>query len=833
MNMKGLSLVIMVVVVTWFNVNEIQVEAGEKCTDHNYGAFQSHTLRAELATTVDRQWKEAMYSKYQLSLAEFSSNVTTGFLQKLDGRGSLNRKVQKQQATLEYLLMFNVDGLAFTFRNNSGLPNPGQPYGGWEAPDFPLRGHFVGHYLSASAKMWASTHNESLRQKMTELVTALKECQDKIGTGYLSAFPSDYFDKVEALKTVWAPYYTVHKIMAGLLDQYVIAENQDALKMLTWMVDYFYNRVQNVISAYGIERHYNSLNEEFGGLNDLLYQLYRISLNPKHLELAHLFDKPCFLGILAMQQDNIAGLHSNTHIPIVVGAQMRYEILGEELYKMIGTYFMNVVNSSHSFATGGTSFREHWTDPRRIANETLVESEESCTTYNMLKVSRNMFRWTKDAKHADYYERALTNGIIGISRGTEPGRMIYMLPLGHGVSKGKSQHGWGTPFDSFWCCYGTGIESFSKLGDSIYFVEDGKTPQLFVTQYIPSTYNWQSAGLVVNQTVSNVVSWNQQLQVAFTILPTKGANKSTLNFRIPAWSYSNGAKAALNREPLSLPSPGTFLSITRNWTSGDEITLQLPFGLRTETIQDERRAFASLQTIHYGPYLLAGLSDGDFNIKTGPTRSLTDWITPIPSTYNDQLISLSQGTIDSSTFYLSNNNTSVIMEPTSQAYNNSFVHATFRLIPKDNASLGNVSSNQIGKSVMLEPLDMPGMVIAHQEKEGEIIVVSQGSKTLYNDTNYVFKLVNGLNGENGSISLESATQAGCFVRSTGQNVILGCKPGVFDPRWDDEASFSMTKGLKQYHPISFTAKGVDRSYVLEPIFSFQNEFYNVYFNITS
>ncbi|KAK9736003.1 hypothetical protein RND81_04G243900 [Saponaria officinalis] len=682
--------------------------------------------------------------------------------------------------------------------------------------------------------MWASTHNETLRQTMTELVSALKECQDEIGTGYLSAFPTEYFDRVEALATVWAPYYTVHKIMAGLLDQYVFANNEDALKILNRMVDYFYDRIKNVINVYGIERHYNSLNEEFGGMNDLLYQLYRITLNPKHLELAHLFDKPCFLGILAMQEDNIASLHSNTHIPIVVGAQMRYEILGEELYKIIGTYFMNIVNSTHGYATGGTSVREHWADPKRVANDILVETEESCTTYNMLKVSRNMFRWTKDAKHADYYERALTNGVIGILRGTEPGRMIYMLPLGHGVSKGKSLHGWGTPFDSFWCCYGTGIESFSKLGDSIYFEEDAQTPRLFVIQYIPSSYNWRSAGLVVNQTVNNVVSWNQQLQVSFTVSPTEGAKKSTLNFRIPAWSYSKGAKAALNRQPLSLPSPGKFLSITRNWTSGDEITLVLPFGLRAETIQDDRTAFASLQAILYGPYLLAGLSDGDFNIKTGPKKSLSDWITPIPSTYNDQLISLSQGTENSTTLYLSNSNNSLIMESASQAYNNSYVHATFRLVSQDGSSLGNISSNKTGELVMLEPVDMPGMVIAHREKNSGITVVSQGSGKLRDDTDYVFKLTNGLNGKNGTISLESATQAGCYVRNSGQNVVLGCKSGVSDPKWDDdEVSFVSTKGLKRYHPISFTAKGVDRSYVLEPIYSFQNEYYNVYFNITS
>ncbi|XP_074293874.1 uncharacterized protein LOC141621055 [Silene latifolia] len=775
---------------------------------------------------MDTKWKQEMYlagdgreldrqsSRYR-KMKVTSSNLPR-FLKEVslhDVRLDPNSLYgQKQQANLEYLLMFNVDWLVFTFRNNSGLPFPGRPYGGWEAPDFPLRGHFVGHYLSASAKMWASTHNEDLRQKMTALVSALKECQEKIGTGYLSAFPTTFFDRVEALQEVWSPYYTVHKIMAGLLDQYLLAKNEEALKMLTRMVEYFYNRVKNVIQKYGIETHYKMLNEEFGGMNDLLYQLYRITLNPKHLELAHLFDKPCFLGILAMEEDNIADFHCNTHIPIVVGAQMRYEILGDKLYKKIGTYFMNIVNSSHSFATGGTSVEERWKDPRRVANDLTVETQESCTTYNMLKVSRNLFRTTKNVIYADYYERALINGVLGILRGTEPGIMIYMLPLGHVVSKGKSNHGWGTLFDSFWCCYGTGIESFSKLGDSIYFENNGTIPELFVIQYISSTINWHSAGLVLNQTVTDVVSLNQRLQVTITVFPSKGARKSTLNIRIPSWSYSNGAKATFNQQSLSLPSPGTFLSITRNWISGDKITLDLPFGLRTETIKDDRPEFASLQAILYGPYLLAGLSNGDFNIKTGQIQPLSDWITPIPSTYNDQLISLSQETENSTIFYVSNDNKTLTMQPLVQANNNSFVHATFRLIPKDQAPL-----------VMLEPIDMPGMAIAHREKDDEIIMVNQGSP------NIVFKLINGLNGKNGTISLESVTKAGCFVRNSGRAVIMGCK----DRNWADDASFRLMKGLKQYHPISFLAKGVDRSYVLEPIFSFRNEYYNVYFNISS
>ncbi|KAJ6816897.1 uncharacterized protein M6B38_416255 [Iris pallida] len=167
--------------------------------------------------------------------------------------------------------------MLWSFRKTAGLDAPGTPYGGWEAPSMELRGHFVGHYMSATALMWASTHNDTLRNKMSSVVDALYACQKNMGNGYLSAFPTELFDRFEALKDVWAPYYTIHKIMAGLLDQYTLAGNDQALQMVVWMAEYFGNRVKNVIQKYSIERHWLSLNEETGGMNDVLYRLYGIT----------------------------------------------------------------------------------------------------------------------------------------------------------------------------------------------------------------------------------------------------------------------------------------------------------------------------------------------------------------------------------------------------------------------------------------------------------------------------------------------------------------------------------------------------------------------------
>ncbi|GAB4836420.1 hypothetical protein Ancab_001332 [Ancistrocladus abbreviatus] len=736
-----------------------------------------------------------------------------------------------QQTNLEYLLMLDVDRLMWSFRKVAGLPSPGTPYGGWESPDQELRGHFVGHYLSATAQMWASTGNQSIKDKMTALVSALKECQDKIGTGYLSAFPSEYFTRYENLTYVWAPYYTIHKILAGLLDQHTLAGNRDALKMVERMVEYFYKRVKNVIQKYTIERHYVAMNEETGGMNDVLYRLYRITGNMKHLWLAELFDKPCFLGPLALKAEDISFFHVNTHIPIVIGIQRRYEVTGEELYKEMGTFFMDIVNASFSYVTGGTSNDEWWHYPNRLASELGSLNEESCTTYNMLKVSRNLLRWTRKAEYADYYERAITNGVLSVQRGREPGTMIYFLPLGHGVSKAVSRWGWGTPYGSFWCCYGTGIESFSKLGDSIYFEEGGKVPGLYVIQYVSSSLNWRSGKINLHQIVDEVVSWNKWLRVTIKISAAEDSGTSNLNFRIPSWIQLSSARASMNGKNLVIPAPGNFLSVTGRWKSGDTVAIELPLTLRTEPISDDRPEYASLEAILYGPYVLAGLSTGDFEINIGSAKTVSEWIAPIPHVYNSQLISLARHDGNSKLF-VSCQNQSIMMESSPKPGNMSSVSATFRLVSVGSPSLRYSEENVIGKSVMLEPFAYPGMVVAHTDQDQGLSVINPST----NEQKSRFRVVQGLDGNRGTISLESETKAGCFVyggNAAGQSVMLSCKSDSSDHvRFEKAASFVLDKGFIKYHPMSFSAEGKNRSYLLQPLLSMKDEYYNVYFNIT-
>ncbi|VAI44966.1 unnamed protein product [Triticum turgidum subsp. durum] len=566
------------------------------------------------------------------------------------------------------------------------------------------------HYLSATAKMWASTHNDTLRAKMSSVVDVLNDCQKKMGTGYLSAFPSEFFDRTEALTTVWAPYYTIHKIMQGLLDQYTVAGNSKALEMVVGMANYFSDRVKNVIQKYSIERHWASLNEETGGMNDVLYQLYTIMDDLKHLTLAHLFDKPCFLGLLAVQADSISGFHSNTHIPVVIGAQMRYEVTGDALYK----------------------------------------------------VSRNLFRWTKEIAYADYYERALINGVLSIQRGTDPGVMIYMLPQAPGRSKAVSYHGWGTKYDSFWCCYGTGIESFSKLGDSIYFEEKGDTPALSIIQYIPSTFNWKTAGVTVTQQLEPLSSSDMNFRVSLSVSGKTNGQSATLNVRIPTWTSASGAKATLNDKDLGSVTPGSLLSVTKQWSSNDHLSLQFPVALRTEAIKDDRPEYASLQAILFGPFVLAGLSSGDWDAKTG--SAVSDWITAVPSSHNSQLMTFTQES-SGKTFVLSSSNGSLTMqERPAVDGTDTAVHATFRVHPQDAARLhGTYGAALKDTSVQIEPFDMPGTVITN-----DLTLSAQKSAGSF------FNIVPGLDGKPNSVSLELGTKPGCFLVS-GADYSAGTK----------------------------------------------------------
>lgn len=503
-----------------------------------------------------------------------------------------------QEANRRYLHLLDADSLLYNFRVNAGLPSPGSPYGGWERPDCEVRGHFVGHYLTACALMVASTGDEALEAKADGMVAALAECQAALGNGYLSAFPESFWDRLESLTTIpWAPYYTIHKIMAGLLDMYRLCGNEQALDVVKGMAAYFKNRTDR----FPVGHWDRILGVEFGGMSEVLHDLYAVTGDPAHLELAHRFDHDVFLGPLALDHDNLSGLHANTNIPKIAGAARRYEVTGDERYRHVVEFFWERVTGTRSYATGGSNMGELWPEPNALAGTLNMQTQECCTTYNMLKVTRYLTTWTADPRYGDFYERCLFNGILG-TQDPETGMLLYFVPLCTGATKR-----FGTPFDDFWCCYGTGIESFAKLGDSIYFHDEDT---IYVEQFVASRVRWAAKGLELEQETAF-----PEQQGSALIIRTETPVRITVAVRIPAWCQS--PTAVLNGQPLeSAPEPGTHLRVTREWRDGDRIELDLPMSLRGEALLGDDEMVA----VMYGPLVLAGLTPEPACVLTAPAN---------------------------------------------------------------------------------------------------------------------------------------------------------------------------------------------------------------------
>jgi hypothetical protein len=482
-----------------------------------------------------------------------------------------------------YLASLDTDRLLHTFRLTAGLPTTAQPLGGWEAPENELRGHFTGHYLSACALVTAGTGDAALSARGRRTVAGLAECQKALGTGYLSAFPEEFFDRLRAGENVWAPFYTLHKIMAGLLDQYELGGNGQALEVLRGMAEWtcrWASRLDDAAMARVLDR-------EYGGMNELLYSLAASTGEASYRELAHRFDHDRIFIPLAAGRDELRGLHVNTQIPKIIGAARRYETTGDPQARAVASYFWTEVTSRRSYATGGTSNEEEWrTDPGRLATELGGYTQECCCTYNMLKLTRHVFGWTADPACADYAERALFNGILGTQHPFD-GAKLYYVPLGSGYWKY-----FGTPLADFWCCTGTGAESFAKLAENAYFHDvDG----LWVNLFVASHLSWPGQGLVLTQDTRFPAEPGTRLT-----LRLREPRRFALRLRVPGWAGSGSARVNGRAYPARVVSG--YLVLDRSWNDGDRVEWTLPMTLRAAPMPDD----ATLAALMWGPVVLAG-----------------------------------------------------------------------------------------------------------------------------------------------------------------------------------------------------------------------------------
>jgi hypothetical protein len=493
--------------------------------------------------------------------------------------------LESQERNKDYLLSLDPDRLLYTYRVNAGLPAPGEPLGGWEAPDVGVRGYFQGHYLSALAMMYRGTGDPGLKERLDLMVAELAKCQEKLGGEYLCAFPEDRWDLVEAMEQPpGAVYYAIHKVMAGLLDAYTLAGNQQALEVLTRLVAYFERRVRPI----PVGQWDRILGIEFGGMSDVLHNLYAVTGDESHHALADRFNHEAFLGPLAMEHDNLTGLHGNTQIPKILGACRHYELTGDERYRKAAEFFWKAVVETRTYATGGTTHYERWGEPNQMKGTENQDPHETCKTHNMLKVTRHLLCWSPELRYADYYEQAFLNGILG-TQNPNGGQFIYYVYLGPGATKR-----WGTAYGAFWCCYGTGVESFSKLADSVYF--HGRD-DLYVSLFLPTELTWHEKGVTITQTTRFPEEQGTTLTVHCG-RPTP----FRLHVRIPAWVGRRAAVAVSGEVIARGPAPG-FLEIDRTFSDGDSVTVTLPMSFASVALPGDPGTLA----LRYGPLVLAGV----------------------------------------------------------------------------------------------------------------------------------------------------------------------------------------------------------------------------------
>jgi len=479
-----------------------------------------------------------------------------------------------------FLYALPSERLAHNFRVTAGIPSDADPLGGWEAPDCELRGHYVGHYLSSCALMHASTGDQFIAQKAADLITMLSACQAK--DGYLGAYPATFYDRLRKHEQVWAPFYTYHKIMAGLIDMYEHTGNQQALDMAVRMADW----ADTYARSFADDDWQRVLLVEHGGMNEASFNLYAITGKSKYRDLAYRFEHKKIFDPLAANDDKLDDNHANTNIPKVIGAARGYELTGDQRYRDISQNFYRIVTQHHAYCTGGTSNGEMWHKAEAIASELGPAAEECCCSYNMMKLTRHLFGQQPDAAFFDYYERLLMN----VRHGTQDrnGMLMYYVPLQPGMYKT-----FGTIFDSFWCCTGTGSEEYSKLNDSIYFHDNDA---VFVNLFIPSTLNWQDRGLKLRQETE----FPHEERITFTI-ETSPSIPTALKIRLPYWA-TEGMQVSINGQAQNITaSPSTYVTLLHPWKAGDVIAVDIPLVLHLAPAPDDK----DVQAAMFGPLVLA------------------------------------------------------------------------------------------------------------------------------------------------------------------------------------------------------------------------------------
>ena len=543
---------------------------------------------------------------------------------------------ERMDVNRQYLLELDTNCLLQNFYLEAGIILPGLQvvdnpetanlHWGWEAPTCQLRGHFLGHWISAAAKLIAADGEPELRVKLDNIVSELARCQELNGGEWVGSIPEKYFTRLIKNQYIWSPQYVMHKTIAGLSDAYIYAGNTQALDILSHLSDWYITWTEKAAET---NPHAVYAGEEAGML-EVWAQLYHLTKDEKYLTLAKRYADAGLFRKLKEGKDSLTNCHANASIPFTHGAAKMYEITGDsDWLEVIKLFWKAAVTDRGMFSTTGMNAGEFWVPPHMQGHFLGSSDQEFCTVYNMVRTASYLLKYTGEARYADYIERALYNGFLA-QQTAQTGMPAYFLPLGAG-----SRKKWGTKTRDFWCCHGTMVQAQTLYPELVWFTDGDK---ITAAQYIPSefTAEMNGANVTVSQT-TGMKYYNDQAffdekddgqmsrwLLKFSVKCDKPV-RFTLSLRVPEWA--KGVELEVNGKNTAAPVKNGWLDITADWQN-DSVQVFFPSELRAETLPD----MPELMSVVDGPIVLAGIIGSDCGI-TGADKLNEQFMPQMEHTY--------------------------------------------------------------------------------------------------------------------------------------------------------------------------------------------------------
>lgn len=735
-------------IITWSSSNEAVISNDGKVTRPALGEADANvTLTAKIAFGGAEKTKT-----FEITVPAVTDFTTLEDFSAADIELIDEYLVNATNLEIEYLKSLDVDRLMKGFADQAGVESSAKLYGGWESSA--IKGHTLGHYLTAVAQAYEATGDEELLERLNYMTDKLAEYQSP--SGYLAAIPESHYAQIEAGNTsgTWVPWYTMHKVLAGIIDVYQVTGNQKALSVATKLGDWIYGRT----SAWTADTQAKVLSVEYGGMNDCLYELYSITGDEKHKEAAHAFDEMKLFESLYNGEDVLDGLHANTTIPKIIGALNRYITVTDdenrEYYLQVAENFWQIVINHHTYITGGNSEWEHFGKSEVLDAERTNCNCETCNTYNMLKLSRELYKITGEAKYADYYETTFVNAILS-SQNPETGMTTYFQPMATGFYKVYS-----TAETNFWCCTGSGMESFSKLGDSLYY---HNSKDIYVMQFFSSSVTWTEKNIKLTQE-TDIPNENTTTLTVNTL--DGGTSDAGIKIRVPEWSAGD-VTVKVNGEKTDTVVAGGLISLENQWKDGDVITVTYEINVTAYSLPDSDNVIA----FKYGPVVLsASLGTEEMNNSTTgvnvtvPTKTVTidEDITILDVTVDDWVKNVASNVIKADgrmEFTLKGTDSDLVFTPHYQQYTDRY-GIYFYLVSSEGDGLEE-SIISLKEKNRLEAATIDSVPVSNDQYELQHELVSQSSST----------------GSFGGLMYRDASQGGYFrytmkVDGNAENILV-------------------------------------------------------------